>query len=231
MSVDLPHAPGSSDPVPPPSRSAFPAPGERDSSIAPANQQQVVPVYRRPHPSGIVPVIHNVVCTVDLSIPVELDTIALRVQNTKYDPTRFAAATMRISSPKSTALVFKKGNLVCTGAKSEELAKEASHKFVALIQNIGYDVKFTDFKIVNMVAHFDIRFPVRLEDFALDHSQFCSYEPETFPGLIYRMANPSVTILIFSSGKVILSNVKTRGQLHDAFDNIYPVLKAHRNTS
>eukprot|EP01128_Nolandella_sp_AFSM9_P011945 TRINITY_DN882_c0_g1_i2.p1 TRINITY_DN882_c0_g1~~TRINITY_DN882_c0_g1_i2.p1 ORF type:complete len:229 (-),score=44.25 TRINITY_DN882_c0_g1_i2:80-766(-) len=228
MSVNPSPAPGSSSGPP----SAVPAPGG-EFSIPPAvNQQQVVHVDRNRHPSGIIPVIHNVVCTVDLSVPVELKTIALRARNAEYNPRRFAAAAiMRIRSPKATALVFKKGKLVCTGTSSERLAKEASRKFAALIKKIGYKVKFTDFKIVNIVATCDTRFPVRLEGLALAHSQFCSYEPEIFPGLIYRMVNPSVTMLIFASGKIVLNKAKTRDQLYDAFENIYPVLEEYRKAS
>ena len=59
----------------------------------------------------------------------------------------------------------------------------------------------------------------------LTHSQFSSYEPELFPGLIYRMVKPRIVLLIFVSGKVVLTGAKVRQDIHEAFDNIHPILK------
>jgi len=74
------------------------------------------------------------------------------------------------------------------------------------------------------VASCDIRFAVRLESLAYAHSTFSSYEPELFPGLIYRMVKPKVVLLIFVSGKIVLTGAKTREDISEAFENIYPVL-------
>jgi len=76
-----------------------------------------------------------------------------------------------------------------------------------------------------MVGSCDVRFPIRLEGLASTHSHFCSYEPELFPGLIYRMADPKIVLLIFVSGKVVLTGAKTRDDIYRAFENIYPVLQ------
>lgn len=65
--------------------------------------------------------------------------------------------------------------------------------------------KFLDFKIQNMVGSCDVKFPIRLEGLVLTHGQFSSYEPELFPGLIYRMVKPRIVLLIFVSGKVVLT--------------------------
>lgn len=53
-----------------------------------------------------------------------------------------------------------------------------------------------------MVGSCDVRFPIQLEGLCLTHTQFSTYEPELFPGLIYRMVKPRVVLLIFVSGKV-----------------------------
>lgn len=69
-------------------------------------------------------------------------------------------------------------------------------------------VKFTDFKIQNIVATADFKFPIKLEDMCTSHAQFSSYEPELYPGLIYRMVSPRVVLLVFVNGKVVLTGRK-----------------------
>jgi transcription initiation factor TFIID TATA-box-binding protein len=81
---------------------------------------------------------------------------------------------MRIREPKTTALIFASGKMVVTGAKSEEQSKLAARKYARIIQKLGFQAKFTDFKIQNIVGSCDIKFPVRLEGLALAHGPFCS---------------------------------------------------------
>ena len=146
----------------------------------------------------VVPNVQNVVSTVSLGIQLDLKRIALKAKNAEYNPRRFAAVIMRIRDPKTTALIFSSGKMVITGAKSEESSKVACKKYARIIQRLGYGhAKFLDFRIQNIVASCDIRFPVRLESLAHAHNQFCSYEPELFPGLIYRMITPKVVFTYF----------------------------------
>ena len=91
--------------------------------------------------------------------------------------------------------------------------------------------KFLDFKIQNIVGCADIQFSVRLESLHTYHSQFCSYEPELFPGLIYRMIKPKVVLLVFVSGKVVITGAKTRDEIYEAFNNLYPILKSFKKAS
>jgi len=173
----------------------------------------------------ITPNIQNVVCTVNLGVQLDLKRIALKARNAEYNPRRFAAVIMRIRDPKTTALIFSSGKMVITGAKSEEAAKTSCKKYTRIIQRLGYGyAKFLDFKIQNIVASCDIHFPVRLESLAHAHNQFCSYEPELFPGLIYRMITPKVVLLVFVSGKLVLTGAKKRNDIYQAFNNIYAVL-------
>ena len=137
---------------------------------------------------------------------------------------RFAAAIMRIRNPKTTALIFASGKMVCTGAKTEALAREAARKYAKVIIKLGFPAQFKDFKIQNMVGSCDVRFPIRLEGLAWSHGHFAQYEPELFPGLIYRMQLPKIVLLIFVSGKIVLTGGKRREDIYQAFENIYPVL-------
>lgn len=117
---------------------------------------------------------------------------------------------------------------VCTGAKSEQQSKLAARKYARIIQKLGFPAKFKDFKIQNIVGSCDVKFPIRLEGLAYSHGAFSSYEPELFPGLIYRMKQPKIVLLIFVSGKIVLTGAKVREETYTAFENIYPVLTEFR---
>ncbi|CCD25155.1 TATA-binding protein NDAI_0E03380 [Naumovozyma dairenensis CBS 421] len=178
--------------------------------------------------SGIVPTLQNIVATVNLGCRLDLKTVALHARNAEYNPKRFAAVIMRIREPKTTALIFASGKMVVTGAKSEDDSKLASRKYARIIQKIGFAAKFTDFKIQNIVGSCDVKFPIRLEGLAFSHGTFSSYEPELFPGLIYRMVKPKIVLLIFVSGKIVLTGAKQREEIYQAFEAIYPVLSEFR---
>ncbi|KAG6405908.1 hypothetical protein SASPL_133502 [Salvia splendens] len=223
------------------------------------------PVDLSRHPSGIVPTLQNIVSTVNLDCKLDLKSIALQARNAEYNPKivylcdlvlnflrgivliciyfiltlgcfqRFAAVIMRIREPKTTALIFASGKMVCTGAKNEAQSKLAARKYARVIQKLGFPAKFKDFKIQNIVGSCDVKFPIRLEGLALAHRAFSSvgdsfacYEPELFPGLIYRMKQPKIVLLIFVSGKIVLTGAKVRDETYAAFENIYPVLTGFR---
>ncbi|KAF2069257.1 hypothetical protein CYY_009427 [Polysphondylium violaceum] len=183
------------------------------------------------HPSGIIPTLQNIVSTVNMATELDLKAIALGARNAEYNPKRFAAVIMRIREPKTTALIFKSGKMVCTGAKSEEASRLAARKYARIIQKLDFPAKFTDFKIQNIVGSCDVKFPIKLEGLHNSHTAFTNYEPEIFPGLIYKMIQPKVVLLIFVSGKIVLTGAKVREEIYDAFEQIYPVLTAFRKNT
>ncbi|NWU18218.1 TBPL2 protein, partial [Cephalopterus ornatus] len=195
----------------------------------------VTPLSSASESSGIVPQLQNIVSTVNLACKLDLKNIALHARNAEYNPKasleRFAAVIMRIREPRTTALIFSSGKMVCTGAKSEEQSRLAARKYARVVQKLGFPAKFLDFKIQNMVGSCDVRFPIRLEGLVLTHQQFSSYEPELFPGLVYRMVKPRIVLLIFVSGKVVLTGAKDRSEIYEAFENIYPILKGFQKPS
>lgn len=192
-----------------------------------ASQQSIVPRSHTSPPE--MPTLQNIVSTVNLGIALDLKSIATKARNAEYNPKRFAAVIMRIRNPRTTALIFSTGKMVCTGAKSVEFSRHAARKFARIIQKLGYDdAKFLEFKVQNMVGSVDVKFPIRLEGLVIAHSAFTSYEPELFPGLIYRMVKPKIVLLIFVSGKVVLTGAKHEVEIQTAYTNIYPVLRAFK---
>jgi len=86
--------------------------------------------------------------------------VALHSRNSEYNPKRFAACIMRVREPKTTALVFRSGKVVCTGAKTEEIAEDACKIYAKQIKKLGYNCKMSDFKVQNCVASCDTKFSI-----------------------------------------------------------------------
>ncbi|KAG5675488.1 hypothetical protein PVAND_005388 [Polypedilum vanderplanki] len=172
--------------------------------------------------------IQNCVASVSLGCELNLQMINYRTRNSEYNPQRFHGVVMRIREPRCTALIFRSGKLVCTGARNEGDAHLAARKFARIIQKLGHDVKFIDFKVQNLVATVDLRFPIRLENLNQVHGQFSSYEPELFPGLIYRMVRPRVVLLIFVNGKIVFTGAKSNQDIAESLENIYPILQSFK---
>ena len=192
--------------------------------------------------SDIEPKLQNIVSTANLGCELRLRQIALQARNAEYNPKRFAAVIMRIKEPKTTALIFSSGKMVCTGAKSEDESKRASRKYAKIIKSLGFPVEFKDFKVQNIVGSCDIKFQIHLnklngilgtikskESKSKGGKYICQYEPEIFPGLIYHMSRPEIVLLIFVSGKIVLTGAKQRNEIFTAFNKIYPVLKKCKN--
>ncbi|KAG5897741.1 hypothetical protein JTB14_009626 [Gonioctena quinquepunctata] len=172
--------------------------------------------------------LQNCVATVNLQTPLDLQIINARTRNSEYNPMRFNGLVMRLREPRCTSLIFKSGKIVCTGSRNEYDALLASKKFARIIQKLGFNIRFTNFKVQNMVATCDLRFPIKVENLNMMHGQFSSYEPELFPGLIYRMIKPRIVMLIFVNGKVVFTGAKSRADIKEALNNIYPILRSFR---
>ena len=147
-----------------------------------------------------------------------------------YNPKKFPALRMQIREPiRTTALIFKNGNMVITGAKSEQQSLDAAKYYTRVVKEIGYkQASLQKFKIQNMVATCSVEFKIQLEKlYQSKHYKFCDFNPETFPGLIYRMHEPKICLLIFASGKIVLTGAQSRQDIESAFSKIQPTLRIH----
>jgi transcription initiation factor TFIID TATA-box-binding protein len=98
-------------------------------------------------------------------------------------------------------------------------------QYTRILQKLGYGVTLTEFTIQNMVASCCVNFPIRLEGLAAKFDIFCNYEPEVFPGLVFRMRKPKLVLLIFVTGKIVLTGAKRVEEIYQAFENVYAVLQ------
>ena len=162
----------------------------------------------------MIPEIENIMATVNLGCRLNLKDIASRGTNLEYNPGNFNPIVMRLRNPKSTALIFSTGKIVCTGTKNEEDSRIVARKFARILQKLGYPIKFLDYRITNIAASCRVNFRPNFEKIYRNQQKFVQYEPELFPALVYRK---DLTILLFKSSKVIITNAKSRQQLYEGF--------------
>ena len=168
--------------------------------------------------------IQNVVASASINQEFNLEDIMKNFMNTEYRPKRFPGLVFRLKRPKTATLIFSTGKMVCTGAKSEKLAIAAVNKVVKELKAGGIIVLGKPvITIQNIVASANLQNKVDLET-AADLLDNVMYEPEQFPGLIYRMNDPKTVLLLFSSGKIVCTGGKSEKIVYDSVNNLYELL-------
>lgn len=168
--------------------------------------------------------IENIVATVILDHPLDLNLIETRIPDVDYNPDQFPGLVYRLQSPKVTALIFKSGKMVITGSKSVKELVVSVKKILRTLMEHGIEIRGKpQIQIQNIVASANLHVYIDLEKaaFILEKSM---YEPEQFPGLIYRMDKPRVVLLIFSSGKMVITGAKREEEVAEAVNTIYKTL-------
>lgn len=161
-------------------------------------------------------IVQNIVATTSLEKDVSLTTLARTQPNTEYNPDTFPGLVLRIKKPKSAVLVFSSGNLVCTGTKSVAQVKDVIQQVIKQLKKIGVNVTVKPkIKVQNIVASGAMDLDLNLNTLALELEN-TEYEPEQFPGLVYKLREPTATFLLFSNGKLVCTGTKSRAQLTDS---------------
>ncbi len=169
--------------------------------------------------------VQNIVATTSLGKPISLTQLAKSQSNTEYNPEQFPGLVLRIKEPKSAVLVFSSGNLVCTGTKSVAQVKQVINQVIKQIAKIG--VRITDkpkITVQNIVASGSIKLNLNLNYLALELEN-TEYEPEQFPGLVYKLVEPTATFLLFSNGKLVCTGTKNKNQLEDSMKQLNKNIK------
>jgi len=160
--------------------------------------------------------IQNIVATTSLGKDVPLTKLAKTLSNTEYNPEQFPGLVLRVKEPKSAVLVFSSGNLVCTGTKSIAQVKEVIKEVIKQVRKVGVKVTIVPkITVQNIVASGSINVNLNLNFLALELEN-TEYEPEQFPGLVYKLDEPNATFLLFSNGKLVCTGTKNREQLEDS---------------
>jgi len=165
--------------------------------------------------------IQNVVASATLNQRVDLNAVVKSFPGVEYRPEQFPGLVFRIKRPKTATLIFNSGKMVCTGAKSENEARRAVMKVVRDLKKGGIIIiNKPELKIQNIVASASLGGRIDLE-LAVSTLVKTMYEPEQFPGLIYRMDEPKVVILIFASGNLVCTGAKKEQDVYDAVNKLH----------
>jgi transcription initiation factor TFIID TATA-box-binding protein len=169
--------------------------------------------------------IENVVASATLNQNIDLNAVVKWNPGVEYRPEQFPGLVFRIKRPKTAILIFSTGKMVCTGAKSEKEAKRAIKKVVRELKKSGIIiVGKPEIKVVNMVASANLSGRIELEESAYVLGR-TMYEPEQFPGLIYRMDEPKVVILLFASGKLVCTGATKEADVYEAVAKLHKRLE------
>jgi len=167
--------------------------------------------------------IQNVVAVAVLDQKIDLPSIIKAFRNVENKP-KFPGLVFRLKRPKTSTLIFGTGKMVCTGARSEKMARSAVKKVVSEMKKAGIIILGEPrISIENVVASADVGGDVDLEK-ASEVLDNILYEPDQFPGAIYRMEELGVVILIFHTGKLVITGAKREEQVHEAADKIQTIL-------
>ena len=169
--------------------------------------------------------IENVVASATLHQNIDLNSIVRIFPGVEYRPEQFPGLVYRLKKPKTATLIFSSGKMVCTGAKSERQARKAVMKVVDELKRNGIVIlSKPEIQIQNIVASVGLGGHIDLEKVTYSLKR-TMYEPEQFPGLIYRMDDPKVVILVFSSGKLVCTGAKNETEVHRAITKLQDTLE------
>ncbi|MFC1486862.1 TATA-box-binding protein [Thermoproteota archaeon] len=169
--------------------------------------------------------IENVVTSVSINQKLDLNAIVKGYPGVEYRPEQFPGLVFRLKRPKTATLIFNSGKMVCTGAKSAKESKRAVIKVVRELKKSGIIIiGKPEMKIQNIVASANLGGLIDLERSAYSLGR-TMYEPEQFPGLIYRMDIPKVVILLFASGKLVCTGAKQEEAVYEAVTKLHETLE------
>ena len=169
--------------------------------------------------------IENVVASATLKQRVDLNAVVKGYPGVEYRPEQFPGLVFRLKRPKTATLIFNSGKMVCTGAKSEKEARRAVMRVIKELKKSGIIIiSKPELKIQNIVASASLGGIIDLEKAAYTLGR-TMYEPEQFPGLIYRMDEPKVVILLFASGKLVCTGAKREQDVYEAVSKLHKELE------
>ncbi len=172
--------------------------------------------------------IENVVASAFLGTELNLQELAIALDGAEYEPERFPGLIYRMKDPKTATLLFHSGKIVCTGGRSSEQVKLAIDKMTAQLRKLGINLDSEpEITVQNIVASSDLGHKINLNIIAITLGlERVEYEPEQFPGLVYRLDDPKVVLLLFGSGKLVCTGARVPQDVERAVDKITKELEA-----
>lgn len=167
----------------------------------------------------------NIVISSSLEKDIPLEKMAATLSNTEYNPEQFPGLVIRIKDPKTSALIFSSGKIVLTGARSMDEVEKSIEKIIKSLKKINIDIKIKPkVTVQNIVASGSIGMDLNLNTLAIKLPN-TEYEPEQFPGLVYKLRGTHATFLLFTNGKIVCTGTKTEEEVYKALDKLIETLK------
>ena len=167
----------------------------------------------------------NIVVSTGMEKEVPLEKMAATLPNTEYNPEQFPGLVLRIKDPKTSALIFSSGKVVCTGARTMEDVDKSILSIIKSLKKLNIVVTIKpEITVQNIVASGSIGMELNLNVLGIKLPN-TEYEPEQFPGLVHKLKGTNATFLLFSNGKIVCTGTKTEGQVHEATDKLIENLK------
>ncbi|MGC8585099.1 MAG: TATA-box-binding protein [Thermoplasmata archaeon] len=166
--------------------------------------------------------IENIVASTSIADKLDLSRIALALDGSEYEPDQFPGLIYRLSEPKTAVLIFRSGKVNCTGAKDIESVQKTIQTIVNKLKSADINVyDQPEIVVQNIVAVYDLGVDLNLTDIAMSLGlENVEYEPEQFPGLVYRVDEPKVVLLLFGSGKVVCTGAKKKDEIIEAVNKL-----------
>lgn len=162
----------------------------------------------------------NIVVSTSLETDVPLEKMVASLPNTEYNPEQFPGLVLRIKDPKTSALIFSSGKVVCTGAKTLADVDRSIEQIILNLKKIDVEVTVKpEITVQNIVASGSIGMPLNLNFLGIRLPN-TEYEPEQFPGLVHKLRGTRATFLLFSNGKIVCTGTRTEQEVHDATDKL-----------
>lgn len=160
----------------------------------------------------------NIVVSTSLEHDIPLEKMAATLSNTEYNPEQFPGLVIRIKEPKTSALIFSSGKVVCTGARNLEDVDRSLQKIIESLKKINIEITIKpEITIQNIVASGEIGMDLNLNTLTLKLEN-TEYEPEQFPGLVYKLKENKATFLLFSNGKIVCTGTKSESEVHESVE-------------
>jgi transcription initiation factor TFIID TATA-box-binding protein len=164
--------------------------------------------------------IENIVASGVIADSIDLAEVSKKIPSCELNTKRFPGAVYRIEKPKIASLIFSSGKVVLTGIRDKNALEEGLKLIINSLKKAGVKTyKEPKVAITNIVCSYDIGKYINLNKVVITlNLENIEYEPEQFPGLVYRIRDPKIVALLFSSGKIILTGGKNLDDIKKGLD-------------
>ncbi len=162
---------------------------------------------------GVYAKTQNVVVSASIHRDLPLEKLATKLERAEYNPEQFPGLILKMDFPKASALLFSSGKIICTGTKSIGEARKAIDAICKKLNSIGLKVRGKpDIEVQNMVASGSVGGKLNLNEIVFKFEN-TEYEPEQFPGLVYKLPDSHITFLLFGTGKIVVTGAKSEREI------------------